>query len=253
MQASELKHWVLEVYKTRICLSWTSHPRKQPESWTATWKMTYSPTWLSGSQKHRYIKCENFVPMVAKTLLKPAFSPPSLHKTAKICSDGIWHDRPDLAPDLTCILGIRPDIQTWQHDLYRTWHQTWHQLGAWLSIRLESRQGEEIRHRRVTQCTDLQVFTQDACLPRHAGIWTKSLAYKHLQNTLNGVLQQKSSPGTRSHVSGFVQNQQIWDGTWHRTWHQTSHADQTQACYAIYWAAGCYARCMPSQPCRHLN
>ena len=162
---------------------------------------TCSSTWISGSQKHRYIKCENFVAMVAKTLLKPAFSPPSLHKTAKICSDGIWHDKPDLTPDQTSRLGSRSDIQTWLHDLYRTWHQ----LGAWLSISLESRQaiqirpGEDIRHRRVMQYTELQIFTQDACLPSHAGIWTKLLTYRHLQNTLNDVLQQKPNPETHPH------------------------------------------------------
>ena len=76
-----------------------------------------------------------------------------------------------------------------------TWHQTIHaflasdqtsRLGCMiyigpgislvldLNIKLESRQaiqirpGEEIRHRRVTQCVELQVVAQDACLPSHA-------------------------------------------------------------------------------------
>ena len=53
----------------------------------------------------------NFVAMVAKTLQKPAFSPPSLHKMGKICGDGICHGRPDLAPDLASGLkqGLKPD------------------------------------------------------------------------------------------------------------------------------------------------
>ena len=38
---------------------------------------------------------------------------------------------------------------------------------------------------RVIQYTEQQVVTLDACLPRgHAGIWLKSLIYRHLQNTL---------------------------------------------------------------------
>ena len=47
------------------------------------------------TQKHRYIKCGNFVAMVAKTPQKPAFTPPSLHKKTKICSDGKCQRRPD--------------------------------------------------------------------------------------------------------------------------------------------------------------
>ena len=39
-------------------------------------------------QKHRYTKCRNFVAMVAKTPRKSAFSLPSLHKMAEICTDG---------------------------------------------------------------------------------------------------------------------------------------------------------------------
>ena len=100
--------------------------------------------------------------MVAKTPLKPAFSPPSLHKMEKICSDGICHGRPDLASDQTSRLDSMIYIG---HGI---------SLVLDLNIKLESRQaiqirpGEEIRHRRVTQCTELQVVTQDACLPSHA-------------------------------------------------------------------------------------
>ena len=71
------------------------------------------------------------------------------------------------------------------------------------TLRKNSRTGMEIRHRRVTQCTDLQVVTQDACLPSHAGIWTKLLTYRHLQNTLNDVLQQKPSLETNHHVQAL--------------------------------------------------
>ena len=71
------------------------------------------------------------------------------------------------------------------------------------ALRKTSRSGMEIRHRRVTQCTELQVITQDACLPSHAGIWTKLLTYRHLQNTLNDVLQQKPSLETNHHVQAL--------------------------------------------------
>ena len=62
-----------------------------------------------------------------------------------------------------------------------------------------SRSGMKMRQKRVTQFTELQIVTQDACLPRHAGIYAKLLAYRHLQNTLNDVLQQKPNPETHPH------------------------------------------------------
>ena len=114
------------------------------------------------AQKHRYIKCENFVAMVTETPLKPAFSPPSLHKMEKICSDGICHGRPDLAPDLASGLkqGLKPDQPC------------------------RSDKDVEIRYMRVIQYTESQAVTLNACLPRYAGIWLKSLICMYLQNTL---------------------------------------------------------------------
>ena len=47
MQASELKHWVLWVCKTRICLFWVSHLWKQPELWMAAWDWSWRSTKMS--------------------------------------------------------------------------------------------------------------------------------------------------------------------------------------------------------------
>ena len=53
-------------------------------------------------QKHRYTKCRNFVAMVAKTPRKSAFSLPSLHKMAEICTDGKCQRRPDMQEGDIC-------------------------------------------------------------------------------------------------------------------------------------------------------
>ena len=64
---------------------------------------------------------------------------------------------------------------------------------------------------RVLQTSEGQRFSSDACMARKAGIWVMLLIYKYLQNTLD-ALPLKPNPEIRHHVSGSVQNQQIWHG-----------------------------------------
>ena len=126
------------------------------------------------TQKHRYIKCGNFVAMVAKTPQKPAFSPPSLHKKTKICSDGKCQRRPDTGHARGGYM-----CYVYAHN-YLTGHGGG---GHCLSLPKTSRPDTEIRHRRVSQCAELQIITSDAGLPRHAGIRAKTLSLRGLQNT----------------------------------------------------------------------